>query len=94
MNTKRRLVSNYVRAFIERDGGRLRFRARLDERDRLYWEVLGIYPDGTEEMVTSSNTGHFKVLRSADAVVAYWISLYPREAVLPLPVIPEPPDES
>lgn len=89
MNTKRRLVSNYVRTFVERDGGRIRFRAKRDERGRLSWEVLGVYPDGTEEPVTSSNTGQLKVLRTADAVVAYWIGLYPEESYLQLPVIPE-----
>jgi hypothetical protein len=89
MNKKRRLVSNYVRTFVEKDGGRIRFRAKREERGRLIWEVLGIFPDGTEEPVTSSNTGEYKVLRSADAVVSYWIGLYPNEAYLQLPVIPE-----
>lgn len=89
MNTKRRLVSNYVRTFVERDGGSIRFRARRDETGRLGWEVLGVYPDGTEEPVTSSNTGQFKTLRTADAVVAYWVSLYPKETHLHLPVNPD-----
>jgi len=89
MNTKRKLVSNYVRTFIERDGGRIRFRAIRDERGRLTWEVLGIFPDGTEEPVTSSNTGQYKILRTADAVVGYWVHLYPNEPYLQLPVIPE-----
>lgn len=89
MNTRRRLVSNYVRTFVERDGGRIRFRARRDEKERIYWEVLGVFPDGGEELVTSSNTGQYKVLRTADAVVAYWVSLYPEEPYLQLPVIPD-----
>lgn len=88
MNTKRRLVSNYVRTFIEKEGGGIRFRVVRDERGRLFWEVLGVYPDGTEEAVTSSNTGQYKVLRTADAVVAYWSSLYPKEPYVQLPVIP------
>ncbi|MFQ8433583.1 hypothetical protein [Amaricoccus sp. W119] len=88
MNTKRRLVSNYVRTFVEKDGGQIRFRARRDEKGRLFWEVLGTFPDGTTELVTSSNTGHYKVLRTADAVVAYWMGLYPNEEYLQLPVIP------
>jgi hypothetical protein len=89
MNKKRRLVSNYVRTFVERDGGRIRFRAKRDERGRLIWEVLGVLPDGTEEPVTSSNTGGCKVLRLADAVVAYWVGLYPKETHLQLPVLPD-----
>lgn len=89
MNTKRRLVSNYVRTFVERDGGRIRFRAKLDERDRLIWEVVGVFPDGTEETVTSSNTGQNKVFLSADALVKFWVGLFPKERYLQLPVIPE-----
>lgn len=88
METKRRLVSNYVRTFVERDGGQIRFVARRGEKGRLYWEVLGVYPDGATELVTSSNTGQYKTLRTADAVVAYWVTLYPDEQYLPLPVIP------
>jgi hypothetical protein len=90
MNTKRKLVSNYVRTFVERDGGRIRFRAKRDERGRLHWEVLGVFPDGTEEPVTSSNTGQYKTLRTADAVVSYWMALYPKETCLQLPVVPDP----
>lgn len=89
MNTKRRLVSNYVRTFVERDGGRIRFRAKRDERDRLMWEVVGVFPDGTEETVTSSNTGQNKVFLSADALVKFWVGLFPKERYLQLPVIPE-----
>jgi hypothetical protein len=89
MNTKRKLVSNYVRTFVEKDGGQIRFRARRDEGGRLSWEVLGVFPDGSEEQVTSSNTGQYKTFRTADAVVAYWIGLYPDERYLQLPVIPD-----
>jgi hypothetical protein len=89
MNTNRRLVSNYVRTFVERDGGRIRFRAKRDEKGRLIWEVLGVFPDGTEEPVTSSNTGEYKILRTADAVVTYWVGLYPKETHLQLPVRPD-----
>ena len=89
MNTKRRLVSNYVRTFVERDGGSIRFRAKRDDKGRLNWEVLGVFPDGTEQQVTSSNTGQYKVLRTADAVVAYWVGLFPEEPNLQLPVIPD-----
>lgn len=89
MTEKRRLVSNYVRAFVEKEGGRIRFRARQDDQGRLFWEVLGVFPDGSEQQVTSSNTGRFKTLRTADAVVAYWSSLFPTEAYLQMPVLPE-----
>lgn len=89
MTEKRRLVSNYVRAFVEKEGGRIRFRARQDEEGRLYWEVLGVFPDGAEQPITSSNTGRLKVLRTADAVISYWLSLFPTEAYLQMPVLPE-----
>lgn len=87
--SSRQLVSNYVRAFVEKDGGRIRFRACRDGQGRLYWEVVGVFPDGTEKDVTSSHTGERKVLRSADGVIKYWLSLFPAEAILQIPVHPE-----
>ncbi len=89
MASGRQLVSGYVRAFVEKEGGRIRFRARHDEKGRLFWEVVGVFPDGTEKDVTSSHTGRRKVLRSADAVVGYWLSLFPGEGYLQIPVLPE-----
>lgn len=92
MSSKRKLVSNYVRVFVGQDGGEIRFRPRRDEAGRLCWEVLGVHPDGTPELVTSSNTGRPKILRSADAVVSYWRGLYPDRSCLRLPVNPDTPD--
>lgn len=89
MVSRQQLVSNYVRSFVEKDGGSLRFSAKRDDIGRMCWEIFGIYPDGTEHQVTLSGTGRPKILKSADAVIAYWQSIFPTSREVIVPVLPE-----
>ena len=57
MDNSQQLVSNYVRSFVENDGGSLRFAPIRDEDGRMCWELYGILPDGTERKVMLSKTG-------------------------------------
>lgn len=40
MDSSQQLVSNYVRFFLEDDGGSIRFAAKRDADGRLCWEIL------------------------------------------------------
>jgi hypothetical protein len=88
MDNRQQLVTNYVRSFVENDGGSLRFVAKLDDEERMCWEVFGVFPDGTEQQIMLSGTGRPKVLKSADAVVAYWQQFYPTASEVTIPILP------
>lgn len=87
MDSSQQLVSNYVRSFVENDGGKLRFVPKKDEYGRPYWELYGILPDGTEQQVKLSKTGRPRLFKSADAVIAYWQDLYPEASEVTVPVL-------
>ena len=87
MDSRQQLVTNYVRSFVENDGGSLRFVPKRDEDGRMCWEVFGIFPDGTEQQVKLSATGRPKVLKSADSVIAYWQSFYPEASEVTIPIL-------
>jgi hypothetical protein len=88
MDSRQQLVSNYVRTFVQNDGGSLRFSPRRDEKGRAYWEVFGVYPDGSEQQIKLSGTGLPKILKSAEAVIAYWQSVYPEATEVTIPILP------
>jgi hypothetical protein len=88
MDSSQQLVTNYVRSFVQNDGGSLRFVPRRDDDGRMCWEVFGIFPDGTEQQVRLSGTGRPKVLKSGDAVIAYWQSVYPEASEVTIPILP------
>lgn len=87
MDSSQQLVSNYVRSFVEQDGGSLRFAPIRDEDGRMCWELYGILPDGVERKVMLSKTGRPRIFKSADAVVAYWQDLYPEASEVTIPVL-------
>ena len=88
MDSSQQLVSNYVRSFVEQDGGSLRFSPIRDEEGRLCWELYGILPDGTERKVMLSKTGKPRIFKSADAVIAYWQDLYPEATEVSISILP------
>jgi hypothetical protein len=88
MDSRQQLVSNYVRSFVENDGGSLRFAPKREEDGRVCWEVFGVYPDGSEQQVKLSGTGRPKILKSADSVIAYWQSIYPEASEVTIPILP------
>lgn len=88
MDNSQQLVSNYVRTFVEEDGGSLRFVPKLDEDGRMCWELHGILPDGTERPVMLSKTGRPRIFKSSDAVIAYWLDLYPRASEITISILP------
>ena len=87
MDSSQQLVSNYVRSFVEQDGGSLRFAPILDEDGRMCWQLYGILPDGTERMVMLSKTGKPRIFKSSDAVIAYWQDLYPDATEVAIPIL-------
>ncbi len=87
MESRQQLVTNYVRSFVQNDGGSLRFAPKRDEDGRMCWEVFGIYPDGEEQQIKLSGTGRPKILKSADAVIAYWQSIYPEASEVTIPIL-------
>jgi predicted DCC family thiol-disulfide oxidoreductase YuxK len=87
MENRQQLVTNYVRSFVQNDGGSLRFAPKRDENGRDYWEVFGVYPDGSEQQIKLSGTGLPKILKSADAVIAYWQSIYPEATEVTIPIL-------
>ena len=87
MDSSQQLVSNYVRFFLDKEGGAIRFVPKRDRDGRMCWEVFGIFPDGNEQQVKLSKTGHPKILKSADALVAYWQSLYPEATEVSIPIL-------
>lgn len=87
MDSSQQLVSNYVRFFLEDDGGSIRFAAKRDADGRLCWEIFGVLPDGTERQVKLSKTGRPKILKSSDAVIAYWQSFYPEASEITIPLL-------
>ncbi len=87
MESRQQLVTNYVRSFVQNDGGSLRFVPKTDEDGRMCWEVFGVYPDGGEQQIKLSGTGRPKILKSADAVIAYWISIYPDASEVTIPIL-------
>lgn len=89
MGGNQQLVSNYVRSFLDKDGGKIRFAPKRDEEGRLCWEVFGIFPDGSQQQIKLSRTGHPKILKSSDALIAYWRSLYPDATEVSIPILPE-----
>ncbi len=88
MDNRQQLVSNYVRSFVHNDGGSLRFVPKRDEKGRPYWEVFGVYADGSEQQIKLSGTGLPKLLKSAEAVIAYWQSIYPEATEVTIPILP------
>jgi predicted DCC family thiol-disulfide oxidoreductase YuxK len=88
MDSSQQLVSNYVRSFVENDGGSLRFAPIRDEDGRMCWELYGILPDGAERKVMLSKTGRPRIFKSADAVIAYWQDLYPGATEVSIPILP------
>lgn len=88
MDNSQQLVSNYVRSFVENDGGSLRFAPIRDEDGRLCWELYGILPDGTERKVMLSKTGKPRIFKSSDAIIAYWQDLYPEASEVTIPILP------
>jgi hypothetical protein len=86
MDSRQQLVSNYVRSFVENDGGSLRFVPKLDEDGRMCWELYGVFPDGTERPVMLSKTGKPRIFKSSDAVIAYWLDLYPDAKAINIPI--------
>jgi len=87
MDRSQQLVSNYVRSFVEHEGGSLRFAPIRDDDGRLCWELYGILPDGTERKVMLSKTGKPRIFKSADAVVAYWQDMYPQATEVFVPIL-------
>lgn len=86
MHNSQQLVSNYVRSFIQNDGGSLRFVPKQDEYGRLCWELYGILPDGTERQVKLSKTGKPRIFKSSDAIISYWQDLYPEAIEVTVPI--------
>ena len=87
MDSSQQLVSNYVRSFLEQDGGSLRFAPIRDEDGRMCWELYGISPDGTERKVMASKTGKPRIFKSSDAVIAYWQDIYPEASEITIPIL-------
>lgn len=87
MDSSQQLVSNYVRSFVEQDGGSLRFAPIRDEDGRMCWELYGISPDGVERKVMLSKTGKPRIFKSSDAVIAYWQDLYPEASEVTIPIL-------
>lgn len=52
------------------------------------WELYGILPDGTEQQVKLSKTGKPRIFKSSDAVIAYWLDLYPEASEITIPILP------
>lgn len=88
MDSRQQLVSNYVRSFVENEGGSLRFSAIRGEDGRMCWEVFGLWPDGMEQKIMLSGTGRPKILKSADSVIAYWQSFYSDAREITIPILP------
>lgn len=87
MDSSQQLVSNYVRSFLEQDGGSLRFSPIRDEDGRMCWELYGVSPDGTERKVMASKTGKPRIFKSSDAVIAYWLDYYPEASEITIPIL-------
>ena len=90
MESSQQLVSNYVRSFVELDGGTLRFAPVRDEDGRMCWQLFGILPDGTERQVMLSRTGKPRIFKTSDAVIAYWQDLYPKATDISISILPRP----
>ena len=88
MENSQQLVSNYVRAFVENEGGTIHFVPKLDDDGRMCWEIYGVLPDGRRWQVKLSKTGRAKILKSSDAVISYWQSIYPRASEVTIPILP------
>ena len=88
MDSSQQLVSNYVRSFVENDGGSLRLVPKRDEDGRMCWELYGVLPDGTEQQVKLSKTGKPRIFKSSDAAISYWQDIYPEASEVTVPVLP------
>ena len=81
------LLGNVVRPFLDA-GGTLRYHPIRDESGKTHWLVFGVRSDGTESQVFISRNGEPKRIRSANAVLSYHQSMFPKEDGVFIPWLP------
>lgn len=69
------ITTDALQLFLQR-GGKIEYRP-IHTPKGYNWELWGVHPHGNAEPVVSSKTGETRMFKSADAVMAFHLRLYP-----------------
>lgn len=83
---KPRVITTDAIPILLSNGGSIHYRASHSPNGWI-WEPWATYADGKEEPVINSKTGEVRIFKSADAVVAFHMRVFPdaHEITLPAP---------
>ncbi|AXQ96341.1 hypothetical protein D0Z66_21880 (plasmid) [Cereibacter sphaeroides] len=77
------ITTDALQLFLQR-GGQIEYRP-VHTPKGYNWELWGVHVDGSSEPVVSSKTGETRMFKSADAVLAFHLRIYPDQGGVFIP---------
>lgn len=85
------ITTDAIPIFLQR-GGKLTYRPLHSPRGWT-WELWALHPDGKEEPIINSKSGEDRIFKSADALVAFHMRIFPDAKFVPVPVPEQSTDD-